>query len=706
MRKISNLIVPLLVLALALSGCGKVSQKENGGQVAEASETNKVQEPKPDSGSDPASEPEESPTENKTEASQEMKNLEICYLTEGDSFDGGPNQFGVGYARRDYVEISRETKDRYPNLAATLDELNEARRNQYSSVLKKFAASARKYANSISDHFSLYENRSCIDKQDAKVLRADESLLSFVIRKYTFWGDVESDKFASYTYDTVSGQALSLDDFITNESAFQKAVFDEYSRKYGNTGQALSYNRDSLIWGVTANGIRVIFPDGDGNIETDDSRSVDLAFADYQDAVSSKYSAGPVEYVIPFGADGTLCADVNGDGLQEVLAFRPVAPKGAEDSGEYSTYELLVDGKKYDGFPEYWFYSYSPYLVHKRDGNYLYIQLECYDGNLFSVHRFENVKPVKGRNLNEDALQYETEPADSEYSYSSRAFTDPGIFGVEVDFADKLVGYYKSDEGDESDDSEVYECEIYEIDGRLFFEYLGDFNYGAAEIQLLDSKPLVEGKETVYKTRMYAFSGFSFGGDYWGAGDEVTVYVNPNGIVTLSEGNPFWGKERKLYRTFGSHLHTVQGSKVENTTEPGILGTWRQTATYDGTYCEIFYDFHKDGTVEIISKAEGYVPTVLLAVYDLKDGYIDAERMGYAAQPVGPFRLSMGADGVPVITNDYNDQNPFAGDGEESEELHRTVSGSWDYDMDLGPAGRTDEVKANRTGYLGAEDPT
>ena len=100
------------------------------------------------------------------------------------------------------------------------------------------------------------------------------------------------------------------------------------------------------------------------------------------------------------------------------------------------------------------------------------------------------------------------------------AFTNPSKIYDELSFENNVCGTYKSEE--DIDGEERY-WNITSIDGKYYLEYIGEYEFSAAEIELLDTTPFLVGEELRYMVKVYPFSGFAFGGEYQGGGEVMYI---------------------------------------------------------------------------------------------------------------------------------------------------------------------------------------
>lgn len=296
-------------------------------------------------------------------------------------------------------------------------------------------------------------------------------------------------------------------------------------------------------------------------------------------------------------------------------------------------------------------------------------------------------------------------------SMNDMAIDNPEMVDDTLSFDQNICGTYKGEEGD---GWEVRYWDISNIDGKYYLDYIGEYDYMAAEIELLDETPYPVGDELRYMVRVYPFSGFSFGGEYQGAGQVMYISANlatASKTIILSEGNPFFYGEQFLHGVEEVNLHKTQDNSVMNRSVPEIIGAWRCVISDEENEYNIFMQFEEDGRVDIVRKREGYTPMIYRGIYALNDdgdtykGNIEAEAIGMGTQPVAEWTLEFdpNSDHPIIIYDEFEDGNPLVY-GADDMVLERTQPGKSDRFIHPGPWERTDEVVEMYDEYLSVAD--
>lgn len=628
------------------------------------------------------------------------------------------NRMVVGDMITNYVEIDEESGKLCPNLLNSLNEFNENRKKAYEEYYPMFCETANKqfekaFEETHSDNTDEPSEPldSSVDSMQIDVMRADNVAMSLLTTSLSYW--VNSDVIKLYigtTYDSQTGNKLELTDVVTDIDAYKKAVESELNRKYQNVKLDDVDLEDYLGWVLTPEGMIVYFPED--YTTTTDGRdvSVQINIDEYPGLINEKYCIAPDEYAIPFDGDEVFYMDVNGDLEREAVTYSPLGP-GDFVGEEYPSYEIYVNGKSYQNFDEDWFYGYKPYYVRKNNKSYIYCYTEGYGHDFITVNRFELNEPICVAKLPATPFYVdEIEDPSEEYIYRHIAFSNPSIVHDALSFDRNVCGTYRGDEGD---GWELRFWDICNIDGRYYLDYIGEYDYTAAEIELLDENPYLCGDELRYMVKIYPYSGFSFGGEYQGEGQVMYISSKvgiPGKRIELSPGNPFFYALQSMYDIEGVSMHEIQDKCETNKVAPKIVGSWRSIVKSDLKEYDVYLQFNEDGRVDIVRKNECYTPMVYRGIYSLDEkdgkfiGKIEAEAMGMGRQPVADWILEFdpASDNPIKIASEY-DENPFVYDAEDMI-FTKTESGKHDKYIHPGPYKRADEVTEMWDEYIYSDD--
>lgn len=114
---------------------------------------------------------------------------------------------------------------------------------------------------------------------------------------------------------------------------------------------------------------------------------------------------------------------------------------------------------------------------------------------------------------------------------------------VEEVFRNQVCGVYTY-EPDDAEEKRYFE--ISHMDGQFYLEYIGQYDYAGAELEILNmdiKNSSSNSKRIDFEVMIYPFSGFSFEGEYWGTGNKAIVTKWADENLQLSEGQPFFSGE-------------------------------------------------------------------------------------------------------------------------------------------------------------------
>lgn len=728
----AKIYILLLAMALLVAGCGRHRENEDKDTSASVEQTTdadnikgksagQVTGPKFSNGKNPDKDIDASEDGKDNAGNSDIILPEFDIVSENTYLEDYDGIYTVGYMTVEYLKPTEETAKEYPKLCESLEVLNEIVREECEGELPEFTDKACDY---YAEQLELNPGEEYFDglvyNYDLCVTRADDKYVSFYSKGNFFFGENDtSEYYYSYNFDSQTGELLDVTDIITDVAKFNDAVKKCYKEKYGeklNIDVFTPDNPESLDWCLTPVGIDVYFYNEGSTSLTDHSMYVSLYFDTDSDIINQKYKSNCYDYVYPFDEYDEIDVDIDGDGKANSISFVPIADEFYDETGEYKGYTVSIDGKVYDDFDETWFFYVSPYYVHNSEGNYIFAQRDTYEGTWVDIISLSGSKPKYVKTVSADKLKSECEVGEVLYSqYRHSAFTNSSIL-FDFDFDDLISGPYivvgeETDEydyeedGEEYADEEYYEdgseqtsFEFYEVDGRYYVEYVGAFDYGASEIELMDPKPKKEGEDYIFNVRFHYFSGFSFAGDYHGGGYLCDITVHSDGSINISKDNPFTdGGEIELAPLYDASIHSNILENAEwNTTCLGVEGSWRyQGMTENDEIYEYYLELRDDGTAYYAVKNDTYPINLCVGIFsvlegDNEDEYIiafDGETMGYACMP---------CDTVTFIYNSEDDslkpEEPMYEAGGDEIEYWRTKPGDWGYAFGAGPASRTDEL--------------
>lgn len=708
MKKKTLVYIILALAFILLAGCGKKDD-----DTAEAKENNKKQESQKKPEKKTITTEREGASDTKAEdepfAVSDKILPEFDLIEEISYVNTYEDSYVVGMISRTYIYLNDKTKDEYPELSKALDKFNKATKKDYASTLPDFTVNAQGYDDMMNDSFEDYYMADCRDIFDISVLRADQNFTSFVVKSDNYWGGAEAyNLYDCYNFNSETGEEIELSDVVKDTDSFVEAFKSSFKNKYGKD---VDYdNIEYLNWCLTPVGVNVYFNSDAKKYGDEEGKYVSVGFDEYPDALNGKYKSSGDDYVVPFEEGEIFSVDIDNDGKADEISFDTHFPDGAELSDEREKYTITVNGKEYDDFQDTWFFAWQPYYVHNADGNYIFAYLEGYEDIHMEMIRFDGTTPKFEKTVNSSKLYDEMLPSDDEISkYRSTAFTNSQIL-LDFDFSDLALGaflYTNETKGDDYDEMGDRIFEISEVDDKYYIEFVGDSDFAAGEIELLNEKPKKQDNDYVFNIKIHCFSGFSFGGDYISEGYECDLIVRDNSSVILTDGQPFIRKgELSLIPFYGDSIHSNLFYYSEyNSEHPDVIGSWRYEGTTENNEAfENYIELREDGTAACVSKVDSYPVSVNFGIYTIDSGdgmnqeyvHFSGEVMGYAGQPSDDlcFKYNKNRDTLITVADDYSYSD-------DSYEYYRTVPGEHKVEIAPGPTSRTEQLKKDWKDYFG-----
>lgn len=191
------------------------------------------------------------------------------------------------------------------------------------------------------------------------------------------------------------------------------------------------------------------------------------------------------------------------------------------------------------------------------------------------------------------------------------------------------------------------------------------YDFAGAELEILSMKNNAEGKKIDFEVMLYPFSGFSFDGEYWGAGYKVILTKWDNGTLELSKGQPFLsGEALAMTKTSDVFVHPILGEKQTCAACAKLYGDWRASTEKDRVPSEVFLSFSEDGTFRAVMKKAMYPVQMYVGIYTAEQaenqlsGNICCERFAYGSMPYeGVFIYDKEKD--RLLIKDDEGVNPF-----------------------------------------------
>lgn len=200
-----------LIASLSLSACGKSTEavnenteeqtKEAAADIAAANES-----PKPDE---------------KTDAKYPSFTIVEHRMESEEILDTEESSFPYGYVTYQTIELSDDTKEKYPKLSAAMEERSKENEEYALSILAD-AVGTCVYAYNL-DWMYTSNQETC----ETEIKCADNKILSVLETfDYYFNGPHPTMYYGSYAYDVQTGEGIPLSDVIADIKALPKIILD------------------------------------------------------------------------------------------------------------------------------------------------------------------------------------------------------------------------------------------------------------------------------------------------------------------------------------------------------------------------------------------------------------------------------------------------------------------------------------------------
>lgn len=270
-------------------------------------------------------------------------------------------------------------------------------------------------------------------------------------------------------------------------------------------------------------------------------------------------------------------------------------------------------------------------------------------------------------------------------------------------FCENVAGRYLYQNDDELEDRII---EFSRVDGKLYYEYQGEYDYGGAEMEIIKESSVKGTSDIEYRVMMYPFSGFAFAGDYLSEGEECTIKTCDKGVLEISGAFQFSQEDMISVKKTAKSIHASQQGMKRNTGADEIIGSWRYSSKSEGKALEVFLDFAQNGGFTAVAKCEGYPASVYLGQYSAKNskgkitGEIMCEMLAYGGMPCEWTFTYDEKKKCPVISGDMFSVSPLANLDATDFTYKKTEAGK-ETGINPGPAIRLKELEGLWDEYYG-----
>lgn len=421
MRKFGKGIAIVLLAALVMTGCGKAKDTKD----SEKTEETKTEETADDTAEETADTAgEEAPAEETADEIEETAVSEAApegvELIQVDTVNVTGNYYiyednfykNVADYQMEYVLLSDEEKEKYPELAATL----EKRGDSISGGVNDEMLSYKEIYEGDKEFYDA-NDFSMEDKSTCMVVRADSNVLSVVNDWYGYTGGAHGiyGK-GGYNYDTKTGEQLKFTDVVLDTDRFFEIANEKISEAFGGY-EAVSDVREyvktldidsEISWWIDYQGVTVYFGPYELGSYAMGPAYTTLYFKEYPDLFAAKYTEVPDSYVIPFGTSTSMFLYMDEDNVLDYISVDEI--QDSENEWDYQATEIYANGETLT-VDEY-HYSAENYLVCK-EGKFYLVSFRTAEGD----YVFARVIDITNMNAPDD-FTFATSMAYLGYSYN------------------------------------------------------------------------------------------------------------------------------------------------------------------------------------------------------------------------------------------------------------------------------------------------
>ena len=268
----------------------------------------------------------------------------------------------------DRLYISRDSRTRYKELAAALDQIMNDEADAYNQEVKEY----RKEQEDSSDSPANGEVPFMLEEEIC-VRRSDQEVLSFVETGSSYTGGAHGVRwYTTHNLDAASGREISLNDVIKDQSLLQETLKEELQKKY----------KDEILFEDLDENIKTIL-EGTGDSKqawTLDPQGITFYYSNYDIA---PYAAGTQNVTILYSSHENLFTDryhpLKGEGYISGLFDYDNFSVDTDGNGEAESISVINhygdDGETIEGFD-----------VTAGDQTVTVNDLYAFDTDLYTVH--------------------------------------------------------------------------------------------------------------------------------------------------------------------------------------------------------------------------------------------------------------------------------------------------------------------------------
>jgi len=278
--------------------------------------------------------------------------------------------------------MTQESALKYTKLSESFEENNRMTQRSMEDEFDNLLSTAR-------EELELLGTDSFVTKEstlDAQIRRADSIAVSLLYDSTLVFGNINGRYFNGVTYDTQTGEKLTLTDVIKDMNKIPQIVETELQSHtwagdfYSETAVSDYFEQtsaDGISWTLDYNGVTFYFADGELADIGNGYLAATVTFAKHPELFYERYMTVPEAYMVEMPLEHPFYADIDSDGVTEEISAVPVTDESGlfykaidiytDTEAQYYHAELSAEmTNRID--------CYQPYYVKTSDGrHYLYV---------------------------------------------------------------------------------------------------------------------------------------------------------------------------------------------------------------------------------------------------------------------------------------------------------------------------------------------
>ena len=429
MKKRWVLLFGLMLLVFMLAGCDQMEEMGIGEAQEEMTGESPLgdQEMEEITGGEETTIREDIPARSE-ESRKDRPVLELgtMYIREGNS--SGDLVYVTG--SHDNLRLSRESRDRYPELADSLDEYMTQSTKDVKTMIADYARTYKEDSSAAEFAPSGYE---ITDK--LYVRRADRQVVSCMTMNYSFEGGAHGYyAFGGLNWDAATGKTISLDDVIADRDLLGQRIKEELTERYPDVpffdfmdetidNSVQEKEEHTLNWVLEPHGITFFFNPYDIGPYMAGAQIITLLYDNEDDLFTDSYRPEKEGFIFDLPTDTSCFVDVDHDNRADCIR---VSCDQYEEEGRIEEISVSVNKKKLT-LEDTSCYRIEPKVVMTAEGNvYLYAWCSL-DNDYVNMHIFDlsSGNPISLATMDLSEGYFYTEEEGTDYPVYKTVLSDP-----------------------------------------------------------------------------------------------------------------------------------------------------------------------------------------------------------------------------------------------------------------------------------------